>query len=207
MHAEPTAPFESLYRTRDGGVTWRLVRGRLPTVGPVAFRSKREGWLGGLRLYRTKDGGRSWLRVRLRIPRGRGDEDFGAASFHGSSGLLAAAFLRGGAFLVWVYSTDDGGRRWVVRARFRGRAGPEWPGIRVSSPQQGVVWITAATLRPMLYVTADAGRHWSRRPLRFRAVGKLVALDTSGAIVQTLDGKAFVTHDRGANWRRVALPT
>jgi len=79
--------------------------------------------------------------------------------------------------------------------------------MQVSSPTRGVVWITAPTLRPTLYVTTDSGRHWSRQSFRFHAVGVLVALDGSTAIVQKLAGATFVTHDGDANWRSVGLPT
>src|SRR2546423_4710940 len=127
VHAEPTAPFETLSVTHDGGVTWRAVNGSLPWTGPVAFRTAPDGWLGGLPPYRTRDGGPRWHRVRLPVPRGHGspevpDAAFAPPAFHESRALLAAGFRRGGRLLVWVYSTSDQGRTWALTSKLSGGA-------------------------------------------------------------------------------------
>lgn len=53
---------EGLWRTRDGGKTWRGVGVPLSGLGGVHFESPQAGLLGGAALYRTKDSGNTWNR-------------------------------------------------------------------------------------------------------------------------------------------------
>jgi photosystem II stability/assembly factor-like uncharacterized protein len=207
--AEPTAPRESLYETRDGGSRWQPVGHDLPSVGEIRFRTAHEGWLGGLHLFQTRDGGRSWRRVRLPTPPGPGDPElptqFAVPTFHGGQALVAGSFPRGKHLIVWVYATTDSGHHWTLIGRFAQRWSFYWPAAAMSQPSRRVAWIATPATTPMLYVTKSSGSRWLRRRLPF-GVLRLQALDATAAIATTSSGRIRVTHDAGATWQRPSFP-
>jgi photosystem II stability/assembly factor-like uncharacterized protein len=67
LHGSGVEPGASLYRTEDGGASWKPA-GPTPIGGEIQFTSRADGWLaGGLRdsLWHTDGGGRHWTQVRV----------------------------------------------------------------------------------------------------------------------------------------------
>lgn len=215
-HEEPTASFGDLYATSDGGTRWHLVR-RLPDLGEVAFRTRRDGWLGGRSLYRTTNGGRTWRRLRLPLPPGKGDPElpashFAPPTFYGPRAFAAAGTRRGNRLVISVYATPDLGSHWTRRLQFDVRRGTYvGSDVLLSAPANGVAWVSAPSPRPILYVTRDGGRHWAHDALRVPGAARLwnvAALDGDTAIVQTdVPGRSltFVTHDGGRTWHQAPV--
>ncbi len=182
---EPAAPRASLYTTADGGLKWRLVSKDMPSLGAVAFRTKRDARLGGSLLAHSRNGGHTWRRVRLAIPPGARPAEvpgtgFFPPRFFGRRALVVGGFARGARLLVRSFATSDAGRHWIRRGGFNApwRRGT-WPFVWSSSPAPGVAWV-AAFGTPVVALTADGGRSWARHTLRVRgarSIGQLVALD------------------------------
>ncbi len=112
-----------LYRTEDGGTTWRVVSSTysnsgnpsLPFNGVVSFTGLQNGWLVGSQtstspnlLYRTTDGGSHWSVVSFPIVKGMpGDKASVIAppAFSGDRGAMAVQFQ--GSSVIYQ-STNDG---------------------------------------------------------------------------------------------------
>src|SRR5438093_3198341 len=67
MGPVPTGPAAFLFRTQDGGLTWRYNEGHdMPVLSEVVFTTMQRGWGVGLSwlysgpLYRTVNSGRTW---------------------------------------------------------------------------------------------------------------------------------------------------
>jgi photosystem II stability/assembly factor-like uncharacterized protein len=120
-------------------------------------------------------------------------------------------FARRHVLVVRIYATDDGGRHWSRRQQmqlpWRHRQVPyAW----LSSPAPDVAWVGAFGT-PVIAVTKDGGRTWSRHTLQIggaSAIGQLDALDARTALVQTFAGghvRTFVSHDGGVTWSRAPV--
>ncbi len=117
-----------LYRTRDGGRTWRVVastyaRGGTPSLpfsGDISFSGVREGWLVGSQtstapslIYRTTDGGEYWHEVSFPSTRVLSHEAMSAVStplFCEAQGATAIAFRGTGSTVI--YETRNSGDSW-----------------------------------------------------------------------------------------------
>jgi photosystem II stability/assembly factor-like uncharacterized protein len=192
--------FADLWRTTDGGSTWRWLRHRLPGHGPVKFGTSSVGWLGGSDgLYRTRDAGRHWRRV----PRlGKRFGAFASPQFVGRSAVTVAVDPSTAA----AFRTADGGRHWRRTLLVQLPAEPSiFNPVWLSAPRPGANWLVINGRRPLLYVSTDGGRSWRRRsrlPLR---AGTLEAIDERTAVLPVYRAKGWivlVTHNGGRTWRR-----
>jgi len=161
---------ETLYRTTDGGRTWRAsaAPGHNLAAGTgdiVQFLTPARGWLTDTLatapvegLYATADGGISWhLVASLRRVRGAGVlPELGQVRFQpgGTTGWLG-----GGLSCRALYRTGDGGRTWQ-RAGIPVPAGslfglPAGPGRSLLEP------VTLASGALAVYRSTDGGTRWS----------------------------------------------
>jgi photosystem II stability/assembly factor-like uncharacterized protein len=214
---------QSLWRSDDGGRSWRLVS-RTRTAGPpdralpfgcdktgVGFATPARGWAGGdcaggpAFLYRTDDGGRAWRRLRL-AGLGRCACEVSPPRFSSPrDGAFAVTGFpqEGGRPVVRVYWTRDGGAHWRATRPPAGRIG-------VADVVDGSTAWVVGTRRGVvrspfdrLFRTADGGRTWHTTALPFD--GQADAIDAVSAttafavtprgLVRTVDG--------GRTWRPV----
>jgi photosystem II stability/assembly factor-like uncharacterized protein len=140
-----------LFRTVDGGRSWRQIRPRSqPVSGSFTFLSPLRGlWVAPDRILATSDGGRTWwwrarrpraIRAIATIPGG------GLAGWGGvgqEPGTAAVQFSR----------SRDGGRTWELRGFLAGIHG-----LMVSIPSRRV-WFGVG-LQGQVFRSRDAGRSW-----------------------------------------------
>jgi photosystem II stability/assembly factor-like uncharacterized protein len=128
-----------LYRTDDGGATWRtLALPRVPyDMAAVDFLDERRGFVAGgfvamaeqppaQALFVTNDGGRTWQRRFVNPHRGfspRGGDPFARLHFLDARRGWATTGLckccPSGPCAGVIYVTRDGGRKWMRRGRER----------------------------------------------------------------------------------------
>jgi len=166
-----------LYRSDDGGASWRYLGGHAFT-GPILFLGSRGFALGGPepnRLYTTSDGGTAWTPVALPVPpalRGESatlalpqlltgtDRELGLAAWYAKP-----IGISGTRNTVVVYRSGDGGRHWLATTPVSdsgfGNYGIGTP-IPVAFTDRTHWWIGGSLT---LYASSDAGRAWrSFRP-------------------------------------------
>jgi photosystem II stability/assembly factor-like uncharacterized protein len=231
----PNGPAGELLGTSDGGQTWtHLASGpqgqtrplALPCLAPIRFVSRQVGWMarcGDGRIFSTADGGRRWRRASIAV-RSASDARFDLPAFAGETGVVAATLgnrpvTAASSTRAVVFSVShDGGRRWAVQSTRR--VGPcpltsyytaGWP-ASVADPH--VWWIVAGRSRPLVQVTADAGRRWRTAVARGLPSGACSVVSVSAASAndawvvarQGRYGSAlFQTRDGGRTWRRAVL--
>jgi len=161
---------ETLYRTTDGGRTWRAsaAPGHNLAAGTsdiVQFLTPARGWLTDTQvtapaegLYATADGGISWHLVASHQPvRGAGVlPELGQVRFEPGG---TAGWLGGGLSCRALYRTGDGGRTWQ-RAGIPVPAGSLF-GLPAGSGRSLLEPVTLASGALALYRSTDGGTRWS----------------------------------------------
>jgi photosystem II stability/assembly factor-like uncharacterized protein len=97
------------YDTRDGGTTWTLTPGSIPSGRLVDFVSITDGFAWGDKLYVTHDGAQNWTPVDT-VP------DFGEslAALDFVDGTNGWALVRDvDIYSFLLYATTDGGQNWT----------------------------------------------------------------------------------------------
>ncbi len=149
-----------LFRTEDGGKSWRAVQSRTKDLQGAAFFSQREGLLvGDFGLLRTSDGGRTWQSVRV-TPRLRFDAVAVLDARHWwLQGDTCVRFSGSPAKLppcdnAHLLRTADGGRSWIaIRFSPRRLVGGS---LTFVTPRVGYVGVAPYGV----YRTTDGGRTW-----------------------------------------------
>jgi photosystem II stability/assembly factor-like uncharacterized protein len=202
---EPTGPFARLYRTLDGGSSWRRVSQGLPALGSVAFATPAKGWLAGRSLFRTVNGGKTWSRQALPAPRGyRGKlVALSRMSFFGRNGIVAGEYYHGRDVLAF-YRTTDTGRHWRLVSTVPGAGPYVFPQFAMSAVSASTIWLFTSGAKPVANLTTNGGRHWARHPLaqRFSAP---VAVSARVAAASNFHGLPYITRDGGRTWRLLRL--
>jgi photosystem II stability/assembly factor-like uncharacterized protein len=227
----PCAPRSGVWRTSDGGATWR--RQRLQSVGAFDALDGSTAWAASGRsvISKTTDGGRSWQRItssRTVAPT--------AVSAEGRRVVLETD----GGYL----DSTDAGRTWhwldvtLPRQGFPGLAeigpgfgfvlgrdgrsawlsadtGSTWRRIRL--PVAEPVAVSFADARTGIlaaegrvgYSTSDGGRSWTQRRMPFDANAE-VALAARAGLLAESDGsdsrRVAISEDAGESWRFLELP-
>jgi hypothetical protein len=217
-----------LYRTNDGGSTWKLVshtglygagstRAALPygcdkTLG---FTSARVGWAAGtcskgaMRLYGTTDGGRRWQRLgALPVLKGMRLSE-------GSTLSLPA--VQGSRLAVALQTLSSDGRTMVATSASRGRS---WRSSRLAPGLAGYGSLDLVNVRDWvlsngttLLTTNDAGRHWTSLKATAKFVNSLgtpltpdflsVRIGFAGPNIN--GGPMWWTHNGGTTWKQIKI--
>lgn len=223
-----------LYRTSDGGRTWRSL-GRpgghscsTPATTFLSFADARHGWMEPVSptgpagaLEETTDGGRTWTHVATgpAVGPGRSLPCLAPIRFvSATTGWLGRCDeSRGG-----VFSTTDGGHRWTHAAIAvrEGRFDLPWfrarDGVEAATVGSRPVGRSSSTRAVTFSVTSDGGRVWTTRSTRPIASCPLSAYNTDLWPSSIVDGRVWwivagrdrpsvqVTVDGGKTWRTVA---
>jgi photosystem II stability/assembly factor-like uncharacterized protein len=177
-----------LYRTKNGGKTWRQVAStddRLPHGGAIFFRDASVGWLVGAdtdtsenSLSITRDGGATWKFQKLPPPRGRPESEVGTDMLpvlfgpERKDGILVVFYSQqsdGGdvdSGCTLIYTTHDGGDTWQSTVSVRESENV----VDFINARSGWTWIydpdyknNHEDLQPVkgtLYKTDDSGQTW-----------------------------------------------
>jgi photosystem II stability/assembly factor-like uncharacterized protein len=198
-----SAPVD-LYRTLDGGATWKVATTDIGG-GPFAFADAHRGWSSdGSNVSYTEDGGVAWRGVDLPKP---------AAPASGLALFQIRAHAR--SIVVWrgtpisgVRSrpffdvSTDGGHTWALRA---GPDGFEVPGVTSNAfdAVDGSHW--ALTSGNALRITDDGGRTWQVRPNvpNVRDIRSIAFPTPDVGWITTESGMIVRTTDSGRTWTDV----
>jgi photosystem II stability/assembly factor-like uncharacterized protein len=133
-----------IFRTADGGRTWKSVAIPATTVGAISFINPGEGWLlaegvaysghTGGDIYRSSDGGTSWVKVG-------GCACTDIAYLNSTTGWIAGMDIASDS--LWLFVTRDGGRTWrhqEMPLPNEVKVAPHW---WISSPQPPPKFFTA----------------------------------------------------------------
>lgn len=206
----------TILKTTDGGNTW------VPQIGGQAnnnekpieqlrFLDERRGWAiaDGPCLLRTLDG-QNWNQVNGELPRGTQVIDYTFTSVR--HGILLASNNGG------MYVTNDGGRHWQNTALCQFTANAqgltrtfECHVMKLQMLSSRTGYVLAQWSHPdepnataiVMFVTNDAGEHWTAIPptLRDCCGPEAFFTDLNHGVVLYNNGKTYLTEDGGRNWR------
>lgn len=203
-----------LYRTRDGGVTWRKVLGVSANTGVIDVamapdghtlfaatyerRRRAFGFVGGgpeSGLWRSQDGGDTWTRLSAGLPSGNVGRIGIAIAPSDPDVVYALIEHRDGG----VFRSTDGGTTWTRRSRTNER--PDYfSQIRVDPTNPDRVWLLLVSL----YLSIDGGKTFSDDSVAVRVHPDNHALwiDPRHPDHMMLgnDGGVFFTYDGARHW-------
>ncbi len=210
-----------LFRTGDGGVTWRTV---FETQAPGAFFDGLRFWdskaglvfgdplEGAWYVLRTLDGGETWARLKIKsAPLSPGEAAFAASnSSLVLSGSAQAWILSGGAAEGGrVFRSGDRGATWSPAATpvAGGPTGGVFGGLALGGKRGVIVGgdhKDELRASPNIAVTGDAGATWSLAAQTgtvrlLEAVGRL---DAKTLLAVGPKGTS-ISHDQGLTWAQV----
>lgn len=207
-----------LYKTVDGGVTWKKVLAISPRTGvtdlvmdprdpdvvvAAAYQRRRHVWTlidGGPEsaVYKTTDGGTSWRKITNGLPK---DVDLGRIGLAMAPSnpdilyaIVEAAEGKGG-----VFRSTDRGETWVKRSTYMS-ASPQYYNELVVDPNDaGRVY----SMDTFLHVSEDGGATWKKVPENHKHVDNhalWIDPQDSRHLRAGCDGGFYESHDRGASW-------
>jgi photosystem II stability/assembly factor-like uncharacterized protein len=214
-----------IYRTTDGGKTWREVSAARPDNPPnaanvlpfngdkqgISFVNASTGWVAGtvpkadtVWLYVTHDGGSTWKQQSLSLPsnvKGAQITTLPPRFFSPGDGILPVLFLASdGARTVDFYQTTDGGATWKSTSTLSLSA------VISSFINLNQGWATDDT---NLYMTEDGGHTWTQLNPNVSLKGvthlDFVTNQIGYAISGANNGSPFLlqTTDGGKTWTTV----
>jgi photosystem II stability/assembly factor-like uncharacterized protein len=219
-----------VFRTGDGGKTWRNVASALPastdTPPPghlpfggqksgIHFLNVSTGWITGTVvvndlawLYSSHDGGSTWYRQLLSMPSGIPSAQLSLVSptfFSATDGILPIIFsdgITGRGIATDIYVTHDEGTTWKSTTPLPLAA----VAIDFVDRQHG--W---ATDGKMLYRTSDGGQHWIKlsQNANFKQVTSLDFVSSTLGWAISGQGKnsslLLKTTDGGQTWTPIPI--
>jgi photosystem II stability/assembly factor-like uncharacterized protein len=197
---------ESLFRSTDGGATWRPALPR--TIGgsasslAVSPRAPRTLWLGTAGgLLRSTDAGDTWTATGL------GQPVAAVAIAASSPGTVYAGLQKAwsDADVGGISVTTNGGGTWTRRNR--GLTGLDVATLAVDPSDPDILWIVH---RWALYRSANAGARWARTALPVPSPPQpfplydIVIDPVAPSTVYTLSSALWRTQDGGQSWTNLS---
>lgn len=182
--SQPVAGSGAIWRTADGGRTWRRTQLGNWQVLQIDMVTARAGYLtatnpnSGFAVLRTGDGGRSWRRV-LRLAF--------APSIVGTWSPAKVLLLSQGE----LWSTADGGRSWH-------RVRPQIPGIAAASFTSPLTGYAVAGTR--ILATDDGGVHWHTRYVLPQSLTVQIGPPTGATIDVPRGGRGWASFTLSTCW-------
>lgn len=147
-----------LFKTMDGGKTWKHVRDDPWIAAEVFFKNAEDGWIAGgpgdQDLFVSHDGGETWKKTILKTPDNIDANSFAAPAlpiFIGETGFVPVTYAqpheKNG--LVVVYSTSDFGKSWHEELTL-----PLSHGVSGGRQPIGIIKSTKGSVTPILAETA-----------------------------------------------------
>jgi len=213
-----------LYRTQDGGKTWRALPRVLVNPYDLDFIDGSHGWsivgLGaaagseGVEIYRTSDGGTTWQQVSVTMgPDGQSSP--GSLPFGCNKGALG--FLN--ASVGWAPGECAGGKPFFYVTRDGGKT---WQQVNLPLPADVASGCDCTTAAPVftsardgsflltgpasvVYVTHDGGGSWSAKSVPTASAAGLDFVNAnSGWVVDSPSGTVYFTADGGSRWSPIS---
>lgn len=242
-----TGPGFDLYHTEDGGRTWSRVSagslaqpsgpaGANSVVATVSFHDQRTGWMvlqnlvlpngpASSSIYATTDGGQTWGEQHLPSPAGAPDARLRlaevAAFLPDGSAVIYANLAIGGRQEAYAYPSSDGGRSWGAPRGLPAGSFGQTGGVARLAFADSQNWFDGAG--SVLWVTHDAGAHWSRlarldknsffvaiqtfpAATLWATVQQLQVCASAGACIPSTPPRLLTSTDGGRHWTKVDLP-
>jgi len=206
-----------LYKTTDGGKTWKAVLSISPNTGvsdvvmdprdpdvlyASSYQRRRHVWTvvnGGPEsgLHKSTDGGATWKKIEAGLPK----EDKGriglaiAPSQPDTVYAIVEAARRSGGF----YRSRDGGANWEKRGSYTSNSGQYYQEIFVDPYDADRIY----SMDVFLQVTDDAGKSWRNLGERSKHVDNhalWINPENTDHLLVGCDGGLYESFDRGANW-------
>ena len=211
-----TNPERGIFKTENGGRTWRKVLfvsdstgaadvelqpGNPSTVFAVTSRAERKPWtiISGAReggIYKSTDGGENWTRLRAGLPSGLiGKGNIGVTEANPNRLYLLYEAKPGGG----VYRSDDAGTTWTQTSSMAALIQrPFYYTTLTADPTNADVVYAGAE---GFYRSEDAGKTFRPLPTPHGDNHDIWINPNNGNImVQANDGGANVSLDRGRTW-------
>ena len=208
-----------LYKTTDGGATWKAVLTISPRTGvtdvvldprnpdvvyAAAYQRQRHVWSlvdGGPEsaIYKSTDGGATWRKLTNGLPK---DVDLGRIGLAVAPSdpdvvyaIVEAAEGKGGFF-----RSTDRGETWEKRSDYMPRSPQYYNEIFCDAQDAGRVY----AMDTFMHVTEDGGKTWSKVPENHKHVDNhalwIDPRDTRH-LLAGCDGGLYESRDRGRTWR------
>ncbi len=192
-----------LFRTEDGGKSWRLLN--IPLGEPMHFANAQNGWLAGgpagTQLFKTEDGGNTWLPITIPVEKAENTRLLYGSPILAEDGRVLVPILIEGEYQkeARIYATQDGGASWVLVGNI--------------SPASGSV-LDKLTSTTMAWLqnedTSGLFLHYDGvRQLDFVTLETGLAYASHGLCIETecsIESHLLITHDGGQTWTEVELP-
>jgi len=206
-----------VYRTKDGGITWKNVLHISDTTGIVdlefmpsnpniiyaaAWRGERKPWTiisGGKQsgIYRSIDGGNNWKKMGKGLPALMGKIDLAVSA---ADSKVLYALVEASPFKVaGLYRSDDQGENFVHVSDEFGLTDRPFYYCNVETDPNDVETVYVNSTR--FYKSINGGKKWNRmRTPHGDNHDMWINPKNSKLIVQGNDGGANVTHNGGKTW-------
>ena len=214
------SPERGVYRTTDGGLTWKRVLYKGPEVGisdlamdprnpeivyAATYRFRRTPWTysaGGPEdaIYKSVDGGLTWRRLSGHgLPTGP-VERIGLAIAPSSPNVLYAVI---GTKQGVVWRSDDSGAHWRMVSTYQGADSRPFYFSHIAVDPRNPDHVFA--LSEFLVASDDGGRTWHKLAKSIHVDNHSIWIDPtgSGRIIEGNDGGVALSLDNGKHWRFV----
>ncbi len=209
-----------VYRTTDGGLTWKRVLYRGPDVGisdlamdprnpeivyAATYQFRRTPWgysAGGAQdaIYKSIDGGVTWRRlVGHGLPAGP-VERIGLAVAPSAPNVVYAVI---GSRQGVVWRSDDSGAHWQMVSKYQGADSRPFYFSHIAVDPKNPDHVFA--LSEFLVASSNGGRSWHKIAKSIHVDNHAIWIDPtgSGRIIEGNDGGVALSLDNGRHWRFV----